>query len=187
MNSVDNVKREVNLGARENVIGIRLAASHRHASTTIIAMSPSRMTSPETPTPVRRIVLYDGLCGMCDAVVQFLLRHDSKRVFLFAAQQGQTAHKLLQRHGVDPAAAQTIFLIENYDSPQEEVLSKSDAALSIARALGGLWTLALVARLLPRSIRDACYDWIARNRYKFFGRRTACRIPDAEVQHRFIR
>jgi predicted DCC family thiol-disulfide oxidoreductase YuxK len=81
---------------------------------------------------------------------------------------------------------ETICVIENYNSPQEAVYTRSDAALRIADGLGGIWTLALAARLLPRSFRDACYDLVARNRYRIFGRRTECRLPCEEDKRRFL-
>lgn len=135
---------------------------------------------------VRRIVLYDGLCGMCDAVVQFLLRHDHKDAFRFAPQQGEAARQVLARHALDSATMETICVIENYNCPEEGVYTRSDAALRIAGGLGGIWTLTLAARLLPRSFRDACYDLVARNRYRIFGRRTECRLPAEEDKHRFL-
>ena len=155
-------------------------------STAIIATSACRMTSQATSTDVRKIVLYDGLCGMCDGVVQFLLRHDKKDTFRFAPQQGEAARPILDRHALDTATIETIYVIENYNSPQEKIYTKSDAALRIADGLGGIWTLALAARMLPRSFRDACYDLVARNRYRIFGRRTECRIPTADDRHKFL-
>jgi predicted DCC family thiol-disulfide oxidoreductase YuxK len=144
------------------------------------------MTSQATSTDRRRIVLYDGLCGMCDGVVQFLLRRDKKDSFRFAPQQGETAHRILERHALDPATIETICVIENYRSPQERVYTKSDAALRIVDGLGGIWTLALAVRMLPQSFRDACYVLVARNRYRIFGRRTECRIPTADDRHKFL-
>jgi len=144
------------------------------------------MTPRKSSTKVRRIVLYDGLCGMCDGVVQFLLRHDQKDAFRFAPQQGEAARQILARHALDSAAIETICVIENYNSPQERVYTKSDAALRIADSLGGIWSLTLAARLLPRFLRDACYDVIARNRYRIFGRRAECRIPTTHDQHKFL-
>jgi predicted DCC family thiol-disulfide oxidoreductase YuxK len=153
------------------------------------------MTSQATSTDGRRIVLYDGLCGMCDGVVQFLLRHDKKDRFRFAPQQGEAARQILARHSLDSATdfattdfatTETIYVIENYNSPQEKIYTKSDAALRIADGLGGIWALARPARLLPRSFRDACYDLVARNRYRIFGRRTECRIPAGNDRHKFL-
>jgi predicted DCC family thiol-disulfide oxidoreductase YuxK len=144
------------------------------------------MTPRAASADIPRVVLYDGLCGMCDAVVQFLLRHDHKDAFRFAPQQGEAARQVLARHALDPATLETICVIENYNSPQEVVYTRSDAALRIADGLGGIWTFTLAARLLPRSFRDACYDLVARNRYRIFGRRTECRLPGEEDKHRFL-
>jgi predicted DCC family thiol-disulfide oxidoreductase YuxK len=149
------------------------------------------MTPRAAAADVRKIILYDGLCGMCDGVVQFLLRHDHKDAFRFAPQQGEAARQVLARHALDSATMdsatmETICVIENYSSPQERVYTRSDAALRIADGLGGIWTLTLAARLLPRCFRDACYDFVARNRYRIFGRRTECRLPGEEDKHRFL-
>ena len=133
-----------------------------------------------------RIVLYDGFCGLCDSVVLFLLRHDKKNSFRFAPQQGQVARQILARHVLDPATIETICVIENYDSPRERVYIKSDATLRLAQGLGGIWTLALAGRALPRIFRDACYDLVARNRNRIFGRRTECRLPNPADEGKFL-
>lgn len=134
----------------------------------------------------RPIVLYDGLCGLCDGVVRFLLRHDTKDVFRFAAQQSDFAQRILMRHGQSTSGTDSIRVIENYDSPAERILIKSEATLRIAKGLGGIWTGALIARILPISLRDTCYDWIARNRYKIFGKRSECRVPRPNDRHKFL-
>jgi predicted DCC family thiol-disulfide oxidoreductase YuxK len=123
---------------------------------------------------------------MCDGVVQFLLRHDKKDAFRFAPQQGGVAQQILARHALDPATMETICVIENYNSPIEQVFTKSDATLRMAKGLGGIWKVALLARLLPRFLRDAAYDFMARHRYRIFGRRTECRLPSKEKQHKFL-
>ncbi len=132
------------------------------------------------------IVLYDGLCGLCDGVVQFLLRHDSKDVFRFAPQQSNFAQQILTRHGFDATTTETICLIENYGQPSEQVLTKSAATLRIAEGLGGIGNAARIANILPPPLRDAAYDWIARNRFRFFGRRTECRLASPAEQHKFL-
>lgn len=134
----------------------------------------------------RKIVLYDGLCGMCDGTAQFLLRHDKKDAFRLAPQQGEAARRVLARHALDPAAIETICVIEGFETPQERVFTKSDATLRIAEGLGGIWKLALVGGLLPRFLRDAAYDLVARNRYRIFGRRAQCRIPSSEDREKFL-
>jgi predicted DCC family thiol-disulfide oxidoreductase YuxK len=144
------------------------------------------MTQQTTSPEDHPIVIYDGLCGMCDGVVQFLLQHDKSDAFRFAAKQSEFAQRALARHELDARTVETICLIENCDSPAERVLTKSDATLRIAEVLGGIWNVLLVAKLLPHSLRDAAYDLVARNRYRIFGRRTECRLPSAEDQHKFL-
>jgi len=134
----------------------------------------------------RLIVLYDGLCGLCDGVVQFLLRHDTKDLFRFAPQQSEFAQQILARHGVDAKATDTISLIEHHGMATERVLTKSDATLRIAEGLGGIWHVAQIAKILPHSVRDAAYDCIARNRYRIFGRRAECRLVSDAEQHKFL-
>jgi len=134
----------------------------------------------------RPIVLYDGLCGLCDGVVQFLLRHDTRDIFRFAAQQSDFAQQILRRHSPGANDADSICVIEHYGSPRENILIKSEATLRIAEGLGGIWRVALVARILPHWLRDKCYDWIARNRYKIFGKRSECRIPTVNDRHKFL-
>ena len=133
------------------------------------------------------IVLYDGLCGLCDGVVQFLLRHDKKGALRFAPQQSEFARQVLARHALDADRIDTICLIEDCNAPGERVLTKSEAALRIAEGLGGVWKVALIARVFPRSLRDAAYDLVARHRYRVFGRRTECRIPTAGDERKFLR
>jgi len=138
----------------------------------------------------RLIVLYDGLCGLCDGVVQFLVRRDKEDVFRFAPQQSEFAKRILARHGFDEKADEntmgTICLIANYGLPTETILMKSDATLRIADALGGIWNTARIAKLLPHTLRDAAYDLVARNRFRIFGRRTECRLVSASEQHKFL-
>ena len=144
------------------------------------------MPSEPSPYEDRMIVLYDGLCGLCDGVVQFLLRRDSKDVFRFAPQQSDFAQQILTRHGLDASAIENICLIENYGQTREQLLIKSAATLRIAKGLGGIWNAAQLARILPLPLRDAAYDWVARNRFRFFGKRTDCRLVSPAEKHKFL-
>ena len=149
-------------------------------------MTPSVMSLEDHP-----VVLYDGLCGLCDGVVQFLLQRDKKDVFRFAAQQSDFARDILKRHqlGSLSMSAQTsdaICVVENCGSQDERVYIKSEATLRIARGLGGIWRMARLVEVLPQWFADAGYDLIARNRYRIFGKRSECRVPAAEDQHRFL-
>ena len=117
-----------------------------------------------------RVIYFDGLCGLCNGFVDFVLRRDRRRRFRFAPLQGVTARARFGDPGdVDPT---TIVLEED-----GVVFERSTAALRIISALGGLWGLAAVLGWVPRFLRDAAYDWVARHRYGWFGKRETCRLP----------
>jgi predicted DCC family thiol-disulfide oxidoreductase YuxK len=129
-----------------------------------------------------KIVLYDGVCNLCDAAVRFVLERDSRETLRFAALQGNFARALLARHGIPaPAEPESILLFEN-----GRVFSRSDAALRIARHLDFPWKLAAVFLLFPRRLRDFVYAWVARNRYRWFGKNDACLLPSPKWKDRFI-
>ena len=129
--------------------------------------------SPET-------VYYDGLCALCDGFVRFVVKRDRARRYKFAPLQGETARvRMAGRLSVE--AMKTVVL-EQYDG----LRTRSDAALAILSGLGGPWRLAAVFRVVPRPIRDAVYDLIARRRYRWFGHLEACRIPEPEERDRFL-
>ena len=133
------------------------------------------------------IVLYDGLCGLCNRSVQFLLRHDKAGRFRFASLQSDFAEKVLGRHGLDPKDLDTVHVVENYDQPGERVLQRSDAVLRAGRELGGLWgACASIARVVPRGLRDLFYRFVATNRYRVFGKYDACMLPDPNQRSRFL-
>jgi len=133
------------------------------------------------------IVLYDGVCGLCNRSVQFLLKHDKAGRFRFASLQSDFAEKVLGRHGLDPKDLDTVHVVENYDQPGERVLQRSDAVLRAARELGGLWgASASVARIVPRPLRDMIYRYVATNRYRMFGKYDACMLPDPNQRSRFL-
>ncbi|MEE8583248.1 MAG: DCC1-like thiol-disulfide oxidoreductase family protein, partial [Acidobacteriota bacterium] len=111
------------------------------------------------------IVLFDGVCNMCNWTVQFILRRDRRERFLFAPLQSEKGRELLQRHRLPPDQLDSIVLVE-----AGRAFTSSSAALRIARGLPGLWPLLYGFIAVPRFIRDAVYDWIARNRYRWFGR-----------------
>jgi predicted DCC family thiol-disulfide oxidoreductase YuxK len=137
----------------------------------------------------RSVILYDGLCGLCDRYVQFVLRHDHRHSFRFAPLQGAYAKRALARQGIDlgDGDPSTIALLEKADAPGERVRVRSDAVLTVITGLGGLWRLAGIFRAVPRPVRDVVYDWVARVRYRVFGKRDACAIPSVgEVSNRFL-
>jgi predicted DCC family thiol-disulfide oxidoreductase YuxK len=129
-----------------------------------------------TPTPV---VYFDGVCGLCNRFVDFLLEHDPSRRLRFAPIQGPTAASRLPGTATEPPA--TIVLEED-----GRFWYRSAAVLRILHHLGGGWRLTAVARVIPRPLRDLVYDWIARHRYRWFGKRDSCRMPTPEERELFL-
>jgi predicted DCC family thiol-disulfide oxidoreductase YuxK len=133
------------------------------------------------------IVLYDGVCGLCNRFVQFVLHRDPSGIFRFASLQSPLAARLLARHGRHTEALDTVYAVVDSDSPQERLLARSDAILFVLAQLGGLWRVAaLVFKLVPRPLRDFAYNAVARRRYRIFGRSEACMIPAPENRARFL-
>jgi predicted DCC family thiol-disulfide oxidoreductase YuxK len=132
------------------------------------------------------IVLYDGVCGLCNRAVQFLLKRDQHDRFRFAPLQSDFAAKLLQRHGIDPSKLDTVYAVVNHGEANEELLAKGDAFLLFAKVLGGVWNLARLGRLIPRPIRNWLYDFVAANRYRVFGKAESCMLPDPASRHKFL-
>jgi predicted DCC family thiol-disulfide oxidoreductase YuxK len=133
------------------------------------------------------IILYDGVCGLCNALVQFLIKRDTRGALRFASLQSDFAAKVLGRHGIDPADLDTFHLVENYEQAGERVLSRGDAVLRAWKELGGSWkTLAAIARFIPRALRDLLYRFIARYRYRMFGKYDTCMLPEPGQRSRFL-
>jgi len=132
------------------------------------------------------IVLYDGVCGLCNRAVQFLLKRDRHDRLRFASLQSEFAAQLLQRHGFDNKDLDTVYVVLNQGEAGEALLAKGDAFLVFARELGGLWNVARLGRIIPRSIRNWLYDSVARHRYQVFGKYDACMLPDPRYKHKFI-
>ena len=133
----------------------------------------------------RPLVLYDGVCGLCDRSVQFLLREDRRALFTFAALQGETAAAIRRRHpGLD--GADSMVLVRDAGGDREEVLMRSTAVLHTLALLGGKWRLVSWLRIVPRPLRDLAYDAIAKRRYRWFGKFESCRLPAAGEAARFL-
>jgi predicted DCC family thiol-disulfide oxidoreductase YuxK len=126
------------------------------------------------------LIYYDGLCGLCDRFVRFVLARDRRGRYRFAPLQGSTARARLPSH-LNPESFQTVIL---EDDGCYRV--RSDAALAILAGLGGAWRAAALLRLIPRPLRDAVYDFVARHRFRWFGRRAECRVPSPEERERFL-
>ena len=126
------------------------------------------------------VLLFDGVCNVCNASVNFVLdRSLDVRAGALQSPEGQV---LLTAAGLDAAYTDSLVFIDRAG----HVHTRSDAALAVAMHLSGAWPLARALRIVPRSVRDAAYDLIARNRYRWFGRREACRIPTPEIRARFL-
>jgi len=133
------------------------------------------------------IVLYDGVCGLCNRLVQFLLKHDKNDRLRFASLQSDFAARVLTRHGLDPKDLDTLHVIENYERADERVLDRSDAILRSGYELGGLWTIgAQLGKVVPRPLRDLFYRFVARNRYRVFGKFETCMLPEPEYRKKFL-
>ena len=128
------------------------------------------------------IIFFDGVCNLCNGFVQFIIRHDPAGRFRFAALQSEAGQALLAEHGLPPVAEpESVLLLSG-----GQLYSHSSAVLRIARGLGGVWALAGVGGLLPRTWRDALYRFVARNRYRWFGRQESCMLPTPELRARFL-
>lgn len=127
------------------------------------------------------VIIFDGVCHLCNASVNFVMSHDRRRRFRYTANQMAAGQKILRENGIDPAQIETVFLYEN-----NKLYSKSTAALRIARKLGFPYNLAFGFMIVPAFIRNIVYDLIARNRYKWFGKKETCRLPTAEERSLFL-
>lgn len=146
-------------------------------------------SSPPSGGPKREvdlIILFDGVCVLCHRTVQFLLDKDRKRIFRFAPLQGETAKGVLDRHPEINNSAQSVILIRHYDTASEIVFQRSEAMFGILQELEGFWRVVSWLRFIPVFIRDWLYNWIAGNRYRWFGKYAECRMPAPEIEDRFL-
>jgi predicted DCC family thiol-disulfide oxidoreductase YuxK len=133
------------------------------------------------------ILLYDGVCGLCNRFVRFILRSDRDAVFRFASLQSAVAARILTRHSANPTDLDTVYIVVNHELPDEYLLSRSDAVAFVLKQLGGLWRPAASAvRLLPKFLRDPAYNAVARHRYSIFGHSDVCTIPCDLDHSRFL-
>ena len=127
------------------------------------------------------ILLFDGVCNLCNGSVQWVIARDPAARFRFASLQSDAGRALLAAHGLPQGDMDTVVLVDGASH-----FTKSDAALETMRRLGGAWRLGGLLRLVPRALRDAVYDWVARNRYARWGKRDECWIPTPELRARFL-
>jgi predicted DCC family thiol-disulfide oxidoreductase YuxK len=136
----------------------------------------------DAATAAHPIIVFDAQCVLCSANAQFVLRHDRRGHFRLASMQGEVGAALYRRFGIDPADPESMIVVDG-----ARLYRDSDAILAIYAGLGWPWrALAGVGRLVPRFVRDPLYRWIARHRYRLFGRRDVCWVPSAEHAERVL-
>ena len=128
-----------------------------------------------------KIILFDGVCNLCNGSVQFVIKKDHQKFFKFAALQSDFAQDFLDKQGLNPNELKSIILIDG-----EQVYTQSDAALNILKALKGYQFTAKFLLLFPRFLRDFVYRIIAKNRYQWFGKKQQCMVPTPELRSRFL-
>ncbi|WP_323191674.1 thiol-disulfide oxidoreductase DCC family protein [Halostella sp. PRR32] len=127
------------------------------------------------------VVLFDGVCDLCSGFVQFIVPRDPEATFRFAPLQSDVGKALLAEHDLPTDELESVVLIEG-----DDCYVKTDAVLRIATHLGGMYALLRPARIVPRSLRDRIYDFVAANRYRWFGEKDRCEIPDGDVRGRLL-
>lgn len=132
------------------------------------------------------LILYDGVCGLCNRLNQFVLPRDPEGVFLFASLQSAVGRSILQGFGRNPDDLNTFFVVKNHRSASPALMSKSGAALFVAKTLGAPWRWLGIFAVFPSTLLDWGYDLIARNRYRLFGRSATCWLPRPEYKNRFL-
>jgi predicted DCC family thiol-disulfide oxidoreductase YuxK len=129
---------------------------------------------------MEKIILFDGICNLCQASVQFIIKRDPKAHFRFASLQSEAGQKLLTKYSISKDINSFVFIAG------EKYYTKSSAALMVCKYLQGFWKLLYVFMFVPRPIRDRIYHFIAENRYKWFGKRESCLIPTSDLRKRFL-
>ena len=141
---------------------------------------------PASAVEGAHLVLYDGVCGLCNSLLQFLLTHDRRGVLAFASLQSRTGRAVVERFGGNPADVTSFYVLANYRTDRSRTLARSEAALFVAGQLGWPWKAAVIARVLPSAVLDCAYIVIARNRYRVFGSFEHCLAPRPEFRGRFV-
>jgi predicted DCC family thiol-disulfide oxidoreductase YuxK len=130
---------------------------------------------------IHPVILFDGVCNFCDSTINFVIRRDKKGTIKFTPLQSFSGKQLLGQFGLPETDMQSFIFIENGVS-----YNKSTAALRVCRYMNMLWPLCMVFLIVPKFIRDGVYDWIAKNRYKWFGVKDQCMVPTPEIRSRFL-
>jgi len=130
----------------------------------------------------KKIILFDGVCNLCNSAVQFVIQHDKKDVFRFVALQSELGQDILKHIGINPKNIDSIILYE----PGVAYYYKSSAAIQIAKNLDGIWHYGIILRIIPTGISNTLYDYIAKNRYKWYGKKESCMLPKPELTSKFL-
>lgn len=146
-----------------------------------LSSQPTQSTAPAQDTVP--VLYFDGVCTMCNSTVNFVMKHDHSRQIKFASLQSQTAAQNLPPLGVDNTLLESVVLVRN-----GRAYTLSSAVIQLGRQMGGIYRpLAYMGYILPPFIRDAIYKWVARNRYRWFGKKETCRMPTPEERARFLK
>lgn len=129
----------------------------------------------------KKVILFDGVCNLCNSSIIFVIKHDPKDLFRFAPLQSDLGKSLIKKHNIDTTQVDSIILVD-----QEKAYIKSSAALRIARHLSGGYSLLSIFLIFPAFLRNVVYDYIARNRYKWYGKKDSCMIPTPELKAKFL-
>lgn len=130
----------------------------------------------------KKIILFDGVCNLCNTSVNFIIKHDKKDLFRFVPIQSNLGQNILYYIGIQPLNMDSVILYE----PKIAYYYKSSAALEIMKNLGGFFYFIIILKIIPRSILNMIYDFIAQNRYKWFGKKESCMIPSEELKSKFL-
>ena len=130
----------------------------------------------------KKIILFDGVCNLCNSAVQFIIKNDKKDIFRFVALQSELGNEICSYIGVDQTKIDSIILY----NPGVAYYYKSSAAFEIADELGGIYSLISIFKILPEKFRNFIYDYIAKNRYKWYGKKESCMIPTPELKSKFL-
>lgn len=130
----------------------------------------------------KKIVLFDGVCNLCSSAVQFIINHDKKDIFRFVALQSDLGISICKHLGISFSKMDSIIL---YD-PKTAYFYKSSAIIEIAKSFGGLWKFTPIFRIVPIFISDKIYDYVAKNRYNWYGKKESCMIPTPELKSKFL-
>ncbi|MEO8235054.1 MAG: thiol-disulfide oxidoreductase DCC family protein [Flavobacterium sp.] len=130
----------------------------------------------------KKIILFDGVCNLCNSSVQYVIKYDKKDIFRFVAIQSELGQRIIKHIGISQRHIDSVILY----IPGRAYYYKSTAALEIAKRLGGIFTYTTIFRFIPSRIRDFIYDYIAKNRYKWYGKKESCMIPTAELKSKFL-